>query len=142
VTLTTLFHWSPAERRQAIERDGLVPASASSLELRLPPDARWWDPPPGLDYVCLACSPRQAWKGCGDYGWMGRVGWDLWQVHLGPDDRVGVLYHGSRRPGDEGYVHDDASVIEVRVYHPLPPDRLWLVGGRTAMARGDVPEVV
>jgi hypothetical protein len=66
-----------------------------------------------------------AWRLSGDMEWMQEVvSWDLWQVTLGELDEVRELPHF-------GPVLD-----EVRVYSPIPADRVWLAGWRD----GEHPE--
>lgn len=105
-----LFHWSPAERRQAIRAHGLLPASHGEHELTTCSSR--------LDYVCLSPDPRRAWSISGGMGWTPGGPWDLWQIRLSSE--FGTVLR-----------LEDGEVWEWKVYQPIPPDRLWLIATRT-----------
>jgi hypothetical protein len=108
--LDHLYHWSPATNRELIRAEGLKPYSPSRDGDGLAP------------YICL--SPRVSW------GWVLSGGssalddessetpWDVWEVEV--------------RDGDDIRYRRDLTpeIQEVKVYTPLPADRLWLVGTR------------
>ena len=105
--LPALYHWSPATRRRAIHATGLLPYSESAVASNTQP------------YTSLSPSPSSAWGLSGDMEWMGEEDeWDLWQVRLVEGDEVHI------RP-DFGPV-----IREVKVYTPIPADRVWWVGTR------------
>ena len=114
VILPHLYHWSPTERRAAIQKEGLQPYSPSMSH-------------EGYAYahICLATTPSAAWGISGDMDW-GREeeSWDLWQVRLAEGDEV-------------HYRAEFGNVLkEVRVANTIPPDRVWYVGTRShAVAR-------
>src|ERR1044071_4207787 len=88
------YHWSPVERRQSINKSGLLPGSHSTDRL--------WRPP----YVCLAPYPSLAWLLSGK---MKRgsehAEWDLWEVWVG------------EQTGYESLFFDDTGNLkEIRVY--------------------------
>lgn len=105
--LPALFHWSPAERRAALFAEGLRPGSPSCVASCS-----------HLPYVCLGFTPSGAWALSGGFRDGEVEEWDLWQVRVPARAEVHV------RPefGDE--------LQEVKVYTPIPADRLWWVGCR------------
>jgi hypothetical protein len=108
--LGPLYHWSPADRREKIEAEGLrlyQPTVCHSLEDHLAP------------YLSLGTSPRGAWNLSGDtLDETGIDEWDLWEVYLGEKDSVRVR------------AEFGPLIREVKTLTPIPPDRLWLVGRR------------
>ena len=102
--LSPLFHWSRIEARDAIRREGLRPGSTSPGGFPLP-------------HVCLAPDPRAAWFLANAERWDTEQRWDLWQVWLAKQDEIRVRA-------------EYASIYEVKVHNPIPPDRLWFCGER------------
>jgi hypothetical protein len=107
--LPALFHWSPTERRELIEANGLrpyCPPAVSTGDLAFP-------------YLCFSPTPSSGWGLSGDMHWVTEIEqWDLWQVRLAEGDEVHVR-------GDFGPV-----IREVRVYGAIPADRCWYVATR------------
>lgn len=107
--LPALYHWSPSDRFEQIRSEGLRPFSAPTVctgELVAP-------------YVCLGFSPAGAWMLSGDFiEESDDVAWDLWQVTLAETDSVRVRAEFGPR------------MQEVKIYGPIPPDRIWHVGRR------------
>lgn len=107
--LETLYHWSPAERRESILRAGLQLYSepvVHSGQL-------------GAPYLCFSTCPRRAWALSGDAVHESEVErWDLWQVFPLDTWEVSFLPQWG------------CCVAEVRVRNTVTPDRLWLVGTR------------
>lgn len=118
--LPALFHWSPSQRRESIEREGLRPYAPALTPV--------WHP--GSDehvavawpWVCLGTDPARAWRLSGGMGSTAEDSWDLWQVTLAD--------------GDEVHVHAEfgATIKEVRVMTAIPPGRVWLVATRPAVS--------
>lgn len=110
VPLPVLYHWSPSERRELIREEGLRPyRAARDREEKLRPP-----------YVCLDTSPSSGWNLSGaleDEEPEIEI-WDLWQVRLSDDDKIRIR-------ADLG-----ACIREIKVYTPIPPDRVWFVGTR------------
>lgn len=107
VRLGPLYHWSPADRHDAIRRGGLQPGCAPTVA---------GGP---LTYVCLGMDPGAAWSISGAMDHVSEVErWDLWQVALRDRDEVWV------RP------EFGPTILEVKVRGLVPPDRLWWVGRR------------
>jgi hypothetical protein len=107
VELGLLYHWSPADRFDAIYRDGLRPHAPNTVASST------------LPYVCLSPSPAAAWSLSGGMDWVSEVDeWDLWMVRLADGDQVCIR-------GEFG-----PKIEEVKVYGPLPADRLWWVARR------------
>jgi hypothetical protein len=107
-----LFHWSPTDRRPAIQRRGLIISSRPvCTSVRTP-------------LICLSQSPSQAWAlSAAVFGERGQE-WDCWQIALDPADEVEVRpFFGNR-------------VEEFRVRNNIPKSRVWLVGTRTVPKRG------
>lgn len=115
-----LFHWSPRDRREAIETDGLVPGSPSTDDPR-------WNPP----YVCAAFTPSLAWalSGAMPRGTLVPE-WDLWMTWTTrlPAAKVAQVRFG---PGEDR----PNAIKELRVYAAIPADDLWWVGSRPVTAR-------
>jgi hypothetical protein len=109
---TLLYHWSPVERRERIETEGLVPGSWSTDAL--------WRPP----YLCFSDSPSLAWalSPMMPRGQAYRH-WDLWMVWSKKIARYEtVLFEvGELDPG---------AIKEYRVFETIPHERLWFVGTR------------
>lgn len=107
MNLGLLYHWAPADRRAAILADGLVPGKPCTVATT------------ELGYLCLGFSASGAWALSG--GTVEHVDlWDLWQVQLADSDWVRVREECG------------PTMCEVMVSTPIPTDRLWLVGTRTA----------
>lgn len=107
--LPALYHWSPEGRRAAIRGDGLRPFSEPVVQ----------EGGHAFAYICLGTDPQNAWTLSGDMGWVKEVErWDLWQVRLADGDEV--HYRSDFGP----------RLIEVRVFTPIPGERVWLVGSR------------
>jgi len=106
-----LFHWSPTARRGQIIRYGLRPSMRTTTH-----SGAWRAP-----FVCLADTPRWAWRLSGAQRSAPRVAWDLWQTW--PDALT-----------DPQVLSADHSngVHEVRTEHRIYKRNLWLVGTREA----------
>lgn len=105
--LGAMYHWSPRDRRAAILRDGLQPASRSSVASG------------EQGCISLGPTPSKAWAYSGDMGWTGEVDdWDLWQVRLIDTDHANVRT-------DFGPV-----IVEVKVYNAIAAERCWWIGER------------
>jgi len=110
VILPALYHWSPVERRSEIRKDGLRPHEQAVTHS---------DPALTSPYLCFSPTPSCAWSLSGAMEWTSEVdGWDLWQVRL--------------EEGDEVHIRPDfgPTIQEVKVYTPIPSNRLWYVGER------------
>lgn len=108
-TIGPLYHWAPANRHDAIKRDGLVAGKGKTVSSY------------GERQICLGTNPAGAWRLSGAMEWVDQVDeWDCWQVALAENDAVHI------RP-----VYGDR-IEEIRVDGPIPPDRIWHVGRRTA----------
>ncbi|MER5608358.1 hypothetical protein AB0F93_00180 [Micromonospora tulbaghiae] len=106
--LPDLYHWSPADRFDAISRDGLRPHSRPTVCQTTT-----------LSYVCLSPNPARAWSLSGDMDWTAEVDdWDLWQVRLADGDNVRIRPEFGRE------------VMEIKVFGPIPADRVWWVARR------------
>jgi hypothetical protein len=109
VRLDVLYHWSPVERRADVAAQGLRPGCA--------PNVAGYP----LGYVCLGSTPSSAWALSGAMEWTSEIDeWDLWQVRLVDGDDIRV------RPDFL------PAIREVKVYGPIPADRVWHVGTRHA----------
>lgn len=107
--LDALYHWSPAKRFDAIYREGLRPHSPSTVASS------------SLAYVCLSPDPSTAWTLSGGMDWVSEIDeWDLWMVHLADGDQVCIRSEFG------------PSIEEVKVYGPLPADRLWWIARRVS----------
>lgn len=113
--LPHLYHWSPAERHEQIEREGLRPYSPPTISGGEIEGVRY-----AFGYACLSPTPSAAWSLSGAMDWMaGEVEtWDLWQVTLDAGDEVHV------RPNFGPIVE------EIKVYSPIPAERCWWVATR------------
>lgn len=108
--LPALYHWSPAERRAEIEEHGLRPRKPATV---------CSDPDLVSPYLSFSPTPSRAWSLSGAMEWVSEIDrWDLWQVRIAEGDSVSV------RP-DFG-----PEIQEIKVYGPIPADRLWHVGER------------
>lgn len=112
LTLPNLYHWSPKERRTAINRGGLKPSCPTA-------DTRSNDAGPPVLMVCLGASPSQAWSLSGDVFGTEGEDWDLWQVAISDEDEVHPLPNWGYR------------LNEIRVANRIPKSRIWRVGTRT-----------
>lgn len=107
-----LYHWSPSDRRRAINRRGLVPGSHSV--------DREWRPP----YICLSDTPSLAYALSIDFH-PEILSWDLWMVW-------------SDRPKGKEAIYDTyadtgrAYVKEWRVYERIYKRDVWYVATRLA----------
>ena len=110
--LHPLFHWSPSNRRVAIQRRGLTCRAKPVTNSHR------------AGHLCFSTSASQAWMlSAAVIGERGQW-WDCWQVSLDSADEVAVReFHGNR-------------IEEVRVRNNVPKSRVWLVGSRTVPARG------
>lgn len=110
--IPALFHWSPVDRRPAINRRGLVTRSRPSIHSFR------------ADHICLSTDPARAWElSAGVFGVRGAE-WDCWQVRTDRDDEVEIReFWGDR-------------IDEVRIRNDIPKSRLWLIGSRTVPVRG------
>src|SRR4051794_28120131 len=111
VTLGSVFHWSPAARRDAILREGLrvfsSPVTHSGVE--------------SYPYLCFSPTPSGAWSLSGDMEWTSdHEEWDLWQVRLSDDDEVHIR------------AEYGPHICEIRTRNSIPADRVWYVGTRSA----------
>lgn len=105
--LGALYHWSPAARFDDIYRDGLRPHAPNTVASE------------GLPYICLSPDPAVAWTLSGGMDWVSEIDtWDLWLVHLASGDQVCIR------------AEFGPEIEEVKVYGPLPADRLWWVARR------------
>jgi len=108
VILSSLYHWSPTERRTAIRSEGLKPYQAPTVCTGEHVSC----------YLSLSPDPAVGWKLSGAMDWHECEEWDLWLVTLAEQDDVHI------RP-EFGPV-----IQEIKVYNPVPADRLWFVGQR------------
>lgn len=113
--LGQLYHWSPGDRRELIRADGLKPYQEPAVRA---------DPAEGFAHgygsISLGFDPAGAWEYSGDLQHMTEhKNWDLWQVLVLADhDQVRIRAEFGPR------------VHEIKVFNPIPPDRLWWVGER------------
>ena len=122
--IPSLYHWSPADRRERIAKRGLRPSTPTLIErFAEEGDGPWMlRPSRGVDTVkavCLGTTPSHAWSLCGAiWGEQGET-WDLWQVELDSSDLVKPMDgHGN-------------TFEELRVLNAIPKSRVWHVGSRT-----------
>ena len=107
VRIDPLYHWSPAARRKDIVAHGLRPGAPATIASG------------SLPYVCFGPSPARAWSLSAAMEWAQEIeDWDLWQARLADGDDVRI------RP-DFG-----PNVQEIKIYGPVPADRLWYAGTR------------
>lgn len=112
--LPAMFHWSPRERREAIQREGLVPYSDPTIHTGDEEGKKLAFP-----YLCLSPTPSAAWGLSGDMEWASEIEeWDLWQVRL--------------QEGDEITIRGDfvPRISEVRVKNAIAAERVWYVATR------------
>lgn len=116
MNLPELYHWSPLERREDVRTEGLKPYQAPVL-LSDDAAAEWAH---GFGCVCFGTDPATAWSLSGDMQHVSEIEqWDLWQLRAIADtDEVRVRAEFGAR------------VWEVRIFNPIPADRLWWVGQR------------
>lgn len=106
--LDALYHWSPTDRFAGIYRDGLRPHSPATVCHGNT-----------LPYICLSPSPSAAWGLSGGMDWVSEIDeWDLWMVRLADGDQVCIRAEFGPK------------IEEVKVYGPIPADRLWWVARR------------
>lgn len=108
---TPFYHWSPSENHASIAQQGLrIRQKSLQGEVRLP-------------YIAFSSTPMLAWTLSAmremDYSYKE---WDLWCVW----DKALENY------GWEVIGFDDGEPREFRVYHSIPPKKLWFVGSRNA----------
>lgn len=110
--LDALYHFSPANRRDAIRRDGLIPGSTPVTATEAQP------------HLCFATDPAVAWVLSGGIDWNDHIAdWDLWMIRVADTDQLTIV-------GDTGpYLRD------IWIPHPIPARRLWLAGTRTRTPR-------
>lgn len=110
--LPALFHWSPADRRDRIRREGLHPYCPPVLHGGPNGDLTF-------PYLCFSPTHSSAWGLSGDMEWVSEIDvWDLWQVRLAEGDEV-------------HYRSDFGPVLrEIRVYGAISTDRCWYVATR------------
>lgn len=114
--LPVLYHWSPTDRRKMIRSDGLKPFQSPTVctgEHVSP-------------YLSLSPDPALGWNISGAMDWHECDDWDLWQVRLAEHDDVRISPHFG------------PVIEEIKLYNPIPADRLWFVGQRTTPAFEDV----
>lgn len=105
--LGTLYHWSPAERFDEIYQVGLRPHKPPTVAST------------PLPYVCLSPDPSIAWTLSGGMDWVSEIAeWDLWAVRVAEGDHVCVR------------AEFGPEIKEIKLYGPLPADRLWWVARR------------
>jgi hypothetical protein len=117
VILPQLYHWSPKARREAIRLSGLAPYQPPAVSTESEFNEDWAH---GFGCICLAPDPAGAWSLSGDLQHVSEVEeWDLWQLKAVIDtDEVRVRAEFGPR------------IYEVRIFNPIPADRLWWVGER------------
>lgn len=122
--LGALYHWSPRDRLSGIKRLGLVPGRRNHHG----PVYHWDDEGQESkneyrqDSISFSTSPSLAW----DYShgaWGSSGTFDLWEVHLLPEDEV----HVQPMWGDR--------IVEVRVRNRIKKSRLIWVGERVVYPR-------
>ena len=105
-----LYHWSPADRRQAILRQGLCPKKRSR-------DGSWRSP-----YICFCRFPNVAWALSATHSERSGA-WDLWCVwsdEIGPYKTLNT----SRNPMQAWHR------TEYRGFRRIPKSKIWHVGTR------------
>lgn len=127
--MPVLYHWSPANYRDAIVKRGLKPTcpTAPRYSAAVIPgtaNGRWLN---GDDFsqrmVCLGTSPSHAWALSGEIMSEDGESWDLWQVVLDDSDEVHPLpFFGYR-------------LDEIRVANRIPKRRVWFVATRVVSKR-------
>lgn len=109
-----LYHWSPASRRAAIQRQGLVIGSDTVIH------SAGWTP----TYMCFSDSPSFAWAYSGALSQVAEE-WDLWMTWSN------WIPGGVFRRGD----HSARMPAEYRAKSNVPRSKLWLVATRTHTPR-------
>lgn len=105
--ITTLFHWSPAERYASVRRHGLLPDQRATVASS------------SLHYICASPDPQRAWLLSGAADWCQEIEqWDLWMLTVVDTDELHV------RPFFGRWVE------EIKLRNPIPPERLWWCGRR------------
>lgn len=112
VRLGPFYHWSPAERRDSIQRDGLVPNSLNVVCSQ------------PYEFICLSPDPATAWTLSGAVaadinGYVSDDGWDLWQVDLADGDEI----HPRAQFGPV--------ITEIQVRNRIPAARVTYLARRT-----------
>lgn len=115
VDLGHLYHWSPRENRESIQRRGLRIMSAGRPFKTHEGETTCVEFP----WICLGTTPSTAWGLIADPDCAET--WDLWQVQLRDGDHVAV-----RTDLDLPFIR------EIRVHNGLPADRVWWVAERSA----------
>lgn len=119
MNLPPLYHWTPLERREAIRLEGLRPYQPPAVNQLDPEFSSDWAH--GFGCICLGTTPARGWSLSGDMQHVSEVEeWDLWEVVLAENDEVRVR------------AEFGPEIKEVRVFNPVPADRLWWVGTRSA----------
>jgi hypothetical protein len=115
--LGPLYHWSPADRREQILRDGLQPYAPPAVSGGGEMSTIAWP------YLCFGLTAKGAWRYSGDMGYdhLSETEWDLWQVALADTDEVHIRAEFGPR------------VKEVRVHNAIPADRVWWVARRDGL---------
>lgn len=109
MNLPLLYHWSPADRFEAINRDGLIAGSPNTVAST------------ALPTICLSPDPRTGWQISGAMDWVSEVDeWDLWLVALADKDEVNI------RPAFGPVIE------EIKVRNSIPRDRIWHVARRSS----------
>lgn len=136
--LGPLYHWSPRDRLELIQKQGLRPGQRNvsgpvfHADYMDPSDPNYADVVKAgefrQDKLCFSLDVATAWSY--SHGAWGSVGtFDLWQVWLEPTDEVHILPQWGSR------------VFEVRVANAIPRPRLHLVGERTVLAPAEVAAI-
>jgi len=109
--LTSLYHWSPRDRRKQIRHHGLKPGSRPCIgTITTVTD--------GKPMICLGSTPMTAWSLSGKMRYAPTGWWDLWEVTLRDNDEVYILpIYGAR-------------LKEVRVANRIPKLRVIWIGER------------
>ncbi|MCX7010285.1 MAG: hypothetical protein NTY53_24105, partial [Kiritimatiellaeota bacterium] len=110
-----LYHWSPASRRKAIERRGLVPGSTSRC-------GRWRPP-----YVCFCRYPNTAWALSATHSKVRGV-WDLWCVWSDVAQPYTTLNTATNARAWWW-------MTEYRCARRIPKSQVWWVGSRRFVPR-------
>lgn len=107
--LEYLYHWAPSGRYVNILAEGLRPGRDPNVASCV------------LPYVCLGTSPSTAWSLSGAMDWAAEIDqWDLWQARVVDGDDIRI------RPDFL------PTIREVKVYGPIPADRIWYAGTRVS----------
>lgn len=116
--LSTLYHWSPRERRETIRSEGLKPYQRPAVSTESEFNEDWAH---GFGCICFGTDPARAWTYSGDMQHVSEVeDWDLWMLkEVADTDEVRIRAEFGRQ------------IKEVRIFNPVSADRLWWVGERT-----------